>query len=321
MIPTTAGAWDVVTLGESMGLFRSDAIGSLAHTGSATIAIGGAESNVAIGLARLGCQVAWIGKIGHDSVGDMVRREIRAEGVDVFDVVDREATTGLMLKERRTPTTQNVIYYRSGSAGSRLQAQDLPAGVIEQSKVLHVTGITPALSAQAADSVHAAVERAKASGVLVSFDVNYRSRLWDAGRARPVMRQLAEQSDLVFAGEDEARLILGWDDSPLALAKGLAQLGPSHVVIKRGAEGCVALIDGQQFTQRGTAIHPIDTVGAGDAFVAGYLAELVRNEDAQQRLRTASRTGAFACLSPGDWEGAARREDLDLLDLTETVTR
>ncbi len=168
----------VVTLGETMALFRPDAVGSLAQVNEFGLSIGGAESNVAIGVARLGGRAAWIGRVGADGLGARIVRELHAERLGVHAIVDDGARTGLMVKERRTPASTSVSYYRSGSAGSRLEPGDLDAELIRSARVLHVTGITPALSASAAAAVHAAVDLAVDAGVPVSFDLNHRATLW-----------------------------------------------------------------------------------------------------------------------------------------------
>ncbi|MEO5921500.1 MAG: sugar kinase [Pseudolysinimonas sp.] len=312
----------VVTLGETMGLLRAEEIGSLAHIDRLRLGIGGAESNVAIALARLGCEVTWLGRVGTDGLGDRVVRELRAEGVEVAAVRDGDAPTGLMLKERRTAETTRVLYYRSGSAGSRLSASDLPAARIADAAVLHVTGITPALSASASDAVLAAVRVATDAGVPVSFDVNHRSTLWRDRDPLNTYREIAASSSIVFAGLDEARLLVGQDLDAADAARAIAELGPAQVVIKLGALGCVALIDGALHEVPAVAVNAVDTVGAGDAFVAGYLAELVAGLPAAARLATAVTVGAFACLHPGDWEGLPRRDELGLLDSsTDPVIR
>ncbi|HWR85172.1 MAG TPA: sugar kinase [Rhodoglobus sp.] len=303
----------LVTLGETMALFRGASIGSLSHEHAFELGIGGAESNVAIGVARLGGSAAWMGRVGADGFGERVLRELRAEGLDLRATVDEGARTGLMVKERRTAGLTRVLYYRAGSAGSRLAASDLDEELIRSAGVLHVTGITPALSDAAAGAVRAAVDLAVAAGVPVSFDVNHRASLWSADAAVPVYRELAARSTAVFAGEDEAAMLVG-DGTPQELAERLAALGPGQVVIKLGAEGCLALVDGATYAVPAVPVQPVDTVGAGDAFVAGYLAELLDGRSVEQRLATAVRTGAFACLGPGDWESYARRDELALLD-------
>jgi 2-dehydro-3-deoxygluconokinase len=325
----------VVTLGETMGLLSNTTPGPLAHASSMQLGMGGSESNVAIGLSRLGVDAVWCGRVGDDAVGRLVEREIRAEGVDARVVVDPDAPTGLMLKERRTSTSQSVSYYRAGSAGSRLSIGDLDEATIASADVLHLTGITAALSDSAAEAVRWAADVARAAGVLVSFDVNYRRALWSPAEARAFCRDFVPRCDVVFAGEDEAAMVLGVDHDGAAadpaavgavgalgaLARGLADLGPSQAVVKCGAAGAVAVVDGALMTQDAVPIVPHDTVGAGDAFVAGYLAELAAGLDAETRLRTAVTAGAFACLAAGDWEGLPRRSELGLLQAREPVTR
>lgn len=309
----------VVTLGETMGLFVATSPGGLAHVDGFRLGIGGAESNVAIGLARLGAPATWIGRVGADDLGELVAREIRAEGVEVRAAVD-DAATGLMIKSSRTPTHTRVRYYRAGSAGSRLSPDDVDPAVVAAADVLHVTGITPALSDSAAAAVDRAVDLARDAGIPVSFDVNHRSALWDAERAVPVYRSLAARSTVVFAGLDEAALLVDGTD-PAELARGIAGLGPAQVVIKLGADGCHALLDGTEYDVPAIPVRPVDTVGAGDAFVAGYLAELLAGTPPEARLAVAVRAGAFACLGPGDWESLPTRDDLRLLDGGDPVIR
>jgi 2-dehydro-3-deoxygluconokinase len=304
-----------------MALMHSDRPGALQHVHELQLGIGGAESNVAVGLRRLGTPATWIGRVGHDSLGERVTRELRAEGVDIHAVVDGDAPTGLMIKERRTSETVHVWYYRAGSAGSRLAATDLPRDAIPAAALLHVTGITPALSGSAHTAVMTAIEQAEAHAVPVSFDVNHRASLWRGRDAAPVYREMARHAAIVFAGEDEGRLIAPDAQTVPELAEAIAATGPSQVVIKLGARGCYALVDGAGYERHAVPVRPIDTVGAGDAFVAGYLAELVSGRDVATRLTTAVTAGAFACLVHGDWEGLPRRADLALLGRAEPVTR
>jgi 2-dehydro-3-deoxygluconokinase len=311
---------DVVTFGETMALMTPEGVGPLIHTPLLRLGIGGAESNVAIGLQRLGTASAWLGRVGSDSLGDLVVRELTAEGLQVHAVRDDSAPTGLMIKERRTPMNQRVWYYRRGSAGSRLQPDDLPIRLVGSARLLHVSGITPALSATAAATVWSAVSAAREAGIPISFDINYRSALWSPVAAAAVCRDLVAQSHIVFAGEDEAAMLVG-PGSAAELADRLRQLGPPQVVIKRGEEGCTAVVDDVRYEQSALAVPVVDTVGAGDAFVAGYLHEYLRGAAAPVRLLAAVRNGAFACLSPGDWEGMPRHFELDLLQRTEPVRR
>jgi len=304
-----------------MALLTAEQPGPLAHVSAMGLGIGGSESNVAIGVQRLGGNAVWCGRVGADSLGQLVRREIRAEGVTVRITEDPAAPTGLMLKERRTVATQKVSYYRARSAGSRLSSVDLDPLLIAGASVLHVSGITPALSGSAAAAVRQAMEMAREQGVTVSFDLNYRANLWTAAAAGQSYRELIPLADVVFAGDEEAALAVGSAEDPVELAKRLANLGPAQAVIKLGSEGAVACIDGEMFHQAAVPVQPVDTVGAGDAFVAGYLAELMAGSAPAQRLELAAKTGAFACLAYGDWEGLPRREELGLLQQREAVTR
>ncbi len=310
----------VLTFGETMALMRTDQVGPLAHASTLSLGIGGSESNLAIGLQRLGVQAVWCGRVGADSLGNLVEREIRAEGVDVRIAVDPSAPTGLMIKERRTPASQRVSYYRAGSAGSRITPDDIDEQLISGAALLHVSGITPALSPQAEATVRYAVATARAHHVRVSFDLNYRGNLWSAEDARRVYRDIIPLADIVFAGDEEAAIAVGAAE-PEELARRIAALGPSQTVIKLGADGALALIQDTIFRQSAVTVDAVDTVGAGDAFVAGYLAEFITGRGPQERLNTAATTGAFACLVPGDWEGFPRRHELPMLQAREPVSR
>ena len=312
---------DVVTLGETMGLMKAETPGPLAQVSSLSLGMGGSESNFAIALRRLGTSVTWVGRVGDDSLGELVLRELAAEGVIVDPLRDAAAPTGLMIKERRTLDQLKVWYYRSGSAGSRLSREDVPAERIANAKILHLTGITPALSPSAAEAAQYALDVARESGVMVSFDLNYRAALWSAKEAGGVFRSFIAQADVVFAGDDEAAIAVGPSEDSLELARRVAALGPSQAIIKRGAAGCAAVIDGTEYRQDAVRVNAIDTVGAGDAFVAGYISDHLAGASVEERLLTAVRTGAFACLVPGDWEGMPRRHELALLDATEPVAR
>jgi 2-dehydro-3-deoxygluconokinase len=315
----------VVTFGETMGLFRATSVGSLDHVSDFALGIGGAESNVAIAIARLGTPVTWVGRVGSDSIGHRILRELRAEGLDVRGIVDPAAPTGLMVKEQRTGDATRVQYYRAGSAGSRLTLDDLADAGIEHAALLHVTGITPALSDSAREAVRGAISVARNAGVPVSFDVNHRTALWnkDSGNddAAALYRELAAGADIVFAGEDEARILFPTAATPSELAHSIAGLGPSQVIIKLGEAGCAALVEGTSYTRAAIPVRAIDTVGAGDAFVAGYLAEFLAGLPVEARLTTAVTVGAFACVNAGDWEGFPTRDELPLLTASEPVQR
>jgi len=300
----------VVTLGETMALVRTTEIGSLRHANAMAFGIGGAESNVAIGLARLGVAVSWLGRVGDDSLGERVAREIRGDGVQVHAVIDAEARTGLMVKERPSASSTAVHYYRAGSAGSRLRPEDLPEGWVESAALLHLTGITPLLSDTAREALHAAIDRARASGAIVTFDINYRSALAPAATAGPVLRDLAERSDIVFGGEEEFAVLYP-ETSVADAAARLRDAGCATTVVKLGPAGAAVITADTVVEAGGFAIEAVDTVGAGDAFVSGYLSALLEDLDTDATLHRANACGAMACLVPGDWEAAPTRRELE----------
>lgn len=300
----------VATMGETMALMRTRDIGSLRHVSDMVLGIGGAESNVAIGLRRLGIDVTWLGRVGDDPLGERVTREIRAEGVEVHGVIDPQAPTGLMLKERPSASSTAVFYYRSGSAGARLRPDDMPPGWIEDVELVHVTGITALLSDSARDCVMAAISRAQAAGVRVSFDVNYRSTLAPPDLASPLLRKIAENADLVFGGADELQLLYPDSDATEA-AERLLRCGCSEVVLKNGAAGAAAYSSSAVVESPGFTVDVVDTVGAGDAFAAGYLSGLLQHLDVPGRLHRANACGAMLCMTPGDWESSPTMNDVD----------
>ncbi|PRY23314.1 sugar kinase [Pseudosporangium ferrugineum] len=306
----------LLTFGETMGVVSAEGIGALDHARGFTFGIGGAESNVAIGAARLGAPVTWLGRVGDDASGDLIARRLRAEGVAAVVIRD-PSFTGLMVKHRRTGALLTVDYHRAGSAGSRLAPSDVPADAVRAAAIVHVTGITPALSDSARAAVFQAVETARAAGVTVSVDVNYRAKLWSRFDAAPVLRDLVARADIVFAGPAEAALFV--DGPPL---DGLAALGPAEVVVKDGARGCTALIDGERHAVAAPDVAVVDPVGAGDAFVAGYLADRLAGAQPAARLATAIAAGAWAVTVPGDCEGLPTRADLAALaSATDDVLR
>ncbi|RII95575.1 sugar kinase [Clavibacter michiganensis] len=311
----------VVTLGEGLALVRGDGLGSFAHLASAVLGTGGAEANVAIGLSRLGIGATWLGRMGDDSLGRRVMRELRAEGVDARVVIDDSAPTGLMLKELPAPGRTVVTFYRAGSAGSRLGPADVALLDIPSAALLHVTGILPALSPVAAAASAAAVQSAQENGVPISFDVNHRERLWRAADAAPHYQRLASAAQIVFGGVDELELLVGSHTDDRSLAKAVAALGPADVIVKRGEQGAAVLSAGEWAELPASPVTVVDTVGAGDAFVAGYLAERLNGAPVALALATAVRTGAAACESPGDWEGASYRSDLERAASKDPVSR
>lgn len=304
-------ATEVLTFGETMVSFRSG--GPLSLGGTLTTRLAGAESNVAIGLARLGHAVSWAGRVGADPFGEMILRQLRAEGVDTSHaVIDQNRSTGLMFVEQRTADLTRVEYRRSGSAGSALSAEQMLPALDGGPRMLHLTGITPALSASARECARSMAASASAAGVLVTLDVNYRSRLWSREEAREALHPLVTHAGIVIASDDELDLVAGGPE-PEAVAA-LAARGVRYVAVKRGSRGATLHTDGNRIDVAALAVTAVDPIGAGDAFSAGLLSGLLDGLSPEACLRRAVTSGAFAVSTWGDWEGAPTRAELALLD-------
>jgi 2-dehydro-3-deoxygluconokinase len=299
----------VITAGETMALVVSPSPGRLRHATSLSLSIGGAESNVAIGLARLGIPASWISVLGDDELGELVLHRLRAEGVDtsgVRRVADR--ATGLYLREEVAGRLR-VYYYRSGSAAATLSPNAFDPSMLQGAAFLHLTGITGALSQECAEFLPWAATTARDAGVRVSYDVNYRSRLWEPSAAQAATEALLPLIDVLFVGHDEANALWGWE-TDTALEQ-LSKIGPSEVILKLGADGCAAMINGEQLTSPGFPARQLDPIGAGDAFDAGYLAATLWGWAPEKRLRAANAMGAFCVQNLGDYEGLPNRRELD----------
>jgi 2-dehydro-3-deoxygluconokinase len=313
---------DVVTFGETMVLMAAVEAGPLRFANTFTRHAAGTESNVAIGLARLGQRVGWFSRLGDDELGQYVLGVVRAEGVDTSRViVDPEAPTGVVFKEKRELGPRKILYYRRGSAASRLSAADLDGEYIADARYLHLTGVTLAISQSARESVFAAARLARERGVLVSFDPNLRLRLWSKEEARQTMRELVPLCDLVLPGLDEAELLTGESD-PDRAADVLRELGAKSVALKLGPEGSLGVTESERVRAPGLKLERIvDPVGAGDGFAAGFLAGQLKGLSLAESLKVGNTVGAFATTVIGDWEGLPTWREVQELRLDLDVAR
>lgn len=309
---------DVVTVGETMALLTASDL-TVSSGARYELSFGGAESNVAIGLARLGHSVTWMSSLGQDAFGDMIEREVSAEGVTVVASRDDSRPTGLMVKNHSVGDTRNVRYYRSGSAASVMGPDGLDAELVGRARILHLTGITPALSTTTRELSVAAATLAKEKGVLVSFDLNYRPALWSEALASAVMRELVALSDIVFGSPDELSLIVDRRASHEQLARGVGEFGPRWIVVKDGERGAGMVVEGDWWEQPAYPVDVVDTVGAGDGFVAGFLSEVLEGSSPEVQLQTAVVTGALCCTHHGDWQGFPTRDRI--LQFREAATK
>lgn len=305
----------LLTFGEVLGVAATFTGDPLRTTRTLRLSTAGAEGTVAIGVSRLGHHSVFAGRVGADTLGERVIRDLAGEGVDTASIQAVEgAATAFMLRELRTAERTVVSYYRSGSAGSGLNVRDVQAAFERHPNVdlMHVTGITPGLSPTASHAIQAAVELARQRAITVSFDVNYRHTLPLSTALAPILQWLVERSDLVFVGDDElAVLDIPTKTDPIRAAQELTRRGPAEVVVKCGAEGAIAVLaDGTTAVAPSEQVQVADAIGAGDSFVAGYLASRAENAPPQQRLQWGNACGARTVGTSGDWEGLPTRSEL-----------
>lgn len=303
---------DVVTFGESMALFRADPAESLRTARRFSRSIAGAESNLAIGLCRLGCRAGWFGRVGDDPLGLGILDTLRGEGVDVSRAtVDEAGSTGVLIRDTHSERRIDVVYARAGSAGSRLSLADLDASYLTSARVLHVTGITPALSRTAREATAEAVRLAAEAGVTVCFDPNLRRRLWpDMAQARQTLLPLLEHAQIVLAGHAEATELTGQATADAA-GRWLAEHGAVTVAVKLGADGALGISDGRSYHGQALSVHPVDPIGAGDAFDAGFLSAWLRGAGLPECVDDGNLAAGLSIQVCGDIEGLPYRREMD----------
>lgn len=285
--------FDVIALGETMlSLVAAD--GSLATATSFHATHGGAESNACVALARAGLRVAWVSRLGADQAGDRIREALEGEGVDLrWVVIDPTRPTGAMFRDREG----GLAYLRAGSAASALDARDLDDVPVENARAVLVTGITAMLGA---GPQRAAIELLDRGTGLRMVDPNLRPGLWGTQHAADLIRPLVRRCDVLIGGEQELAVIadgVGAEE----LARASASLGPTEVVVKRGAAGLAALgPDGVWREQPPVPVVEHDPVGAGDACNAAYLAARLDGADIEAALKAGAIAGAAVAGLLGD---------------------
>ncbi len=289
-----SGAFETLCVGETMSLIAPEQPVALESAARFTLSAGGAESNVAMHLAGLGHRAGWASKVGDDPLGRRLVADIAAAGV-VTDLVTTEplAPTGVYFKDPG-PDGTRVHYYRSGSAASTMDEEFLVDEVLETTEILHVSGITPALSAACDRMVQRLLTRTRRHRL--SFDVNHRPAMWSAGQAAPRLLELADLADIVFVGLDEAAAL--WDVHTAEDVRALLPR-PDTIVVKDAANAAWEL-GARTVSVPAPRVEVVEPVGAGDAFAAGYLAGVLRGFGPQRRLRFGHLLAAHSLLSTTD---------------------
>jgi 2-dehydro-3-deoxygluconokinase len=297
-----AEAPEVVTFGETMGLMMPTGVKGIEYSAQFEKSFAGAESNVAIGVARLGHRVGWFGHLGADPLGRYALKQIRGEGVDVTRArLIEGAPTGLIIREV-VGGKSSVFYYRRHSAASLMQPEHVDEAYISQAKLLHITGITPALGESCRDTVREAVRLARKHGVKVCFDPNLRLKLWSAAEARSFLLPLAEEADYFLPGLDELKLLYETENFNTIVER----LGKLQAVsIVKGGEDCTYVVENGSVASVPyfKAEHVVDTVGAGDGFCAGFIAGLLKQYPHAEAVRVGNLIGSMVVQAHGDWEG------------------
>ena len=307
-------ALDVMTFGEAMVLFAAQQEGPLASVTQFARYAAGAELNVAIGLARLGHRVGYVGRMGQDAFGEYLLQVIADNGVDRrFIGTDPRHPTGFMLKTK-APQGQDpqVEYHRKGSAVSHMTAEDLPRDWY-QARLLHVTGISPALSAGCRQLVQTMLDKARKDNVMITFDPNLRPVLWSSTREMvETLNGLAARADIILPGVAEGELLAG-SRQPDAIARFYLDMGCKAVVVKLGAEGAYVATASENTWIPGVPVpNVVDTVGAGDGFAVGVISSLLEGETLAQAAARGNQVGARVVQFPGDSDGLPTRAELGL---------
>jgi 2-dehydro-3-deoxygluconokinase len=303
---------DAVTFGEVMVMFVAQEAAPLEAVPVFRRALAGAETNVAIGLARLGHRSGWIGRVGDDPFGRYALAELADAGVDTSAVtVDPRFPTAFQLKSMALGGDPEVVYFRRNSAGSRLAPSPDAQAYIRSARHLHVTGIPLALSPTTRTFAFRAVETARSAGLSISFDPNLRPSLWNSAEEMvAVVNALAERADWVLPGVGEARILTGASD-PRQMAEFYLARGVQRVVLKHGAQGATVYTAEEQRRRPVFPVEVVDTVGAGDGFAVGLISAHLDGLEVVDALERAAAVGALATTSPGDKDGLPTREELD----------
>ena len=299
-----ASAFDVVSLGEPMVEFNQTG----QREGRVYLqGFGGDSSNFAIAAARQGARVAYVSALGDDPYGRMLRELWDREGVDHRGVsTDAQAFTAIYFVTHDARGHQ-FHFFRSGSAASRLRPQDLPRALIEGARVLHLSGISLAISAQACDTGYAAIEMAREAGAKVCFDTNLRLKLWPVARARAVMTDVMRLAHLVLPSYDDVVAITGIAE-PDAIVDHCLRLGSEVVALKLGDQGAIVASAAERHRIAPHPCRPVDATGAGDVFGGAFVARWVAGDSLAEAARYAAVAAALSTEGYGAVEPIPRAE-------------
>lgn len=302
---------DVITIGEAMIAFNPVSTGPMKFVNGFEKKVGGAELNFAIGCARLGLKSGWISKLGNDEFGKYIQTFARGEGIDVsrVELVDGYPTS-LNFKEIMEDGNVRTFYYRDKSPTLSMTPEDLDESYFQQAKILHITGIFPAINPKNMAIYDRAINLAKKHDVKISFDPNIRLRMWSREEAKQELSKIMPHVDILLAGDEEMDIIIG-ENEPKAIVEKAKELGVSFVAIKQGEKGSAGYYNGE-FIESAPVKAPkvVDTVGAGDGFNAGIIYGISQEWPLERILRFANTIGSMVVGVTGDNEGLPYYEEV-----------
>ena len=302
---------DVITIGEAMIAFNPGSTGPMKFVNGFEKKIGGAELNLAVGCARLGLKSGYISKLGNDEFGKFIYTFARGEAIDVSQVqfVDGYPTS-LNFKEIMEDGNVRTFYYRDKSPVLAMTPEDLDENYFKQAKVLHLTGIFPAINPKNMEIFDRAICLAKKHGLKISFDPNIRLRMWSKAEARETLSKILPHVDILLAGDEEMEIIIG-EKEPKKIIESLKDLNISYITIKQGNKGSVGYHNGEYIESPPVkAPKVVDTVGAGDGFNAGIIYGILHDWSLKKTLNFANTIGSMVVGVKGDNEGLPYYEDV-----------
>lgn len=286
--------------------------GSLRYVYNFRLKAGGAESNVAVGLSKLHHSSGWISRLGDDELGYTVRNALRAEGVDMTQVIwDQEHNTGMMVKQTNYNQETKVIYYRKGSAASYLNVNDLNKDYLCSAKIIHMSGILPVLSQSCMEVANFIFDFAKENNIMISFDPNIRKKVWGKTDYSGVLKEMCLKSDIVMLGKEEAETLFGVNEPKTTKEICFAEGQTKYFAFKAGGKGAWVSDGGDLINIPPYPCTVVDPVGAGDGFDAGFISGILEGKSIEVCGKMGGIVGAKATETRGDMEGYPRRSELD----------
>ncbi|MCL7745735.1 sugar kinase [Halalkalibacter alkaliphilus] len=303
---------DVLTIGDAMVSLNPQAKGPLRFVSTFERKVGGAELNVAIGCSRLGLHTKWFSRLGQDEFGRYILNFVRGEGIDVSHVKLVEGyPTSVYFKEIMEDGSGSTFYYRSNSPTSTLTEEELDESQFVGTKLLHITGVFPAIdSKKNINVIKKAIILAKEQKMLISFDPNIRLKLWSKEDAKAALTEFLPYVDILLTGLDEAEMLFGTNDPKTIIAE-CKQFGISYVAIKLGDKGAIGFYGNEYLESPPVAPKKVvDTVGAGDGFDAGFIYGVLNQWPLEKTLHFANTIGSMVVSVTGDNEGLPYLDDV-----------